>query len=482
MTKKCLVSLIGTIIFALSLGFASATIPFEDNFENYTPGESLAGQGLWIPPAGTDSSVWFVNDDTAFTKTGARSIYYSPEIELDPEKTYSAVVERTGATTTNATLQFFYKFFGTCNNNSDFAFYLTKNPDFSGGFCATYNATTSQYIRYDRFSDSSWHKAQMDFNYEVAGEVCRWRIDSEDWTTYEPSTFPHYVGTLAFELAAGNLPANCYIFIDDISYRSSQGATIIPISPPDCQASTGINFNPLEVSGKIEIPINSKRTFTNLIVRFQEATTTISLYDWSFALPSLIAGQTYNYFATGTIPTSTYRVSYILSGYDENLQPFTQSEICPGTFACGTNCVPEIVSELPDYGQPTFDECGALSGTEKWLCEIKNVIAGVFIPSTSTLGELKSNIDLLQNKAPMNYLRESQDFFTDLKNQSSTTNSLTLTILGNTGDVSFAFWEKTGEISGVQFSFRTIFYNVFCFVVIVIFGFWAISYMRKIFK
>jgi hypothetical protein len=459
MTKKCLISLIGAIIFALPLVVRGANLPFTENFDTYQNSTSVdRATDLWQSDCG--KSRWWVSADDH--SSGLQSLQHTIW-RAGCDDAY-----RIGEQVENGKLALDFKFAISSDNNFSI---IVENNYLGPGF--------QKFVYASDFSLNVWHTLFLEW--QSYYHQWRWQVDTSGWTAWTTTTdWGTSLNTIRF--LGYNTAEGSYTYIDNIRYATNYEAIISPDSPVNCQQNTGTNFNNVLVSGKVEIPSENTRTFTNLIARFQDASTTIILYDWNFALPNLTAGQSHDYSATGSMPTSTYRVSYILSGFTADLKPFTQYEFCQGTYLCDTSCNPQIISELPGYGVPTLDDCSALSGTEKWLCEIKNLIAGIFVPSTSTLGELKSNIDQLQDKAPMNYLKESQDFFTDLKNQSSTTNSLTLTILGQTGDVSFAFWEKTGEISGVQFSFRTIFYNFFCFVVIVIFGFWAIGYMRRIFK
>jgi hypothetical protein len=440
----------------LPVAVRGATIPFVENFDLYIQGTSTDKvSGSWKSTCGT-SRFWTSGEDYSqggqsqqhtIWRTGCDNLY------------------RIGEPVAVGKMAVDFKFYNTTGGYLDIQLF---NSSLGVGF--------SHRVNYNHFTGNLWHT----FYYEWReNNESRWAVDTFGWSAWTSSTNWQYVDKINFN--SNNSPSGSYVYLDNIRYESRPNF-VFPDNPVNCQINPGIDFANILVNGRVEIPPEDSRTFTKLTARFQVATSSIILYDWEFYLPSLRAGQSYSYSSTGSMPTSTYRVSYILAGYDTTYKAFTQYEYCEGTFICPGTCAPEIVSELQDYEKPVLDDCSALSGVEKWLCEIKVLIAGAVVPSTSTIGELKANIDLLKTKAPGNYLTATQQFFTNLKTQSSVVNSLPFELLGQTGNVSFAFWEKTGEINGVSFSFRTIFYDFFSFVVIIIFGFWGLNYLKRIFK
>ena len=130
---------------------------------------------------------------------------------------------------------------------------------------------------------------------------------------------------------------------------------------------------------------------------------------------------------------------------------------------------------------PPEDVCEGLGTIEKWLCEIKNLLKGIFVPSTEKTEELRQTIDIVKQKFPMNYLSVSQSFLGDVKNSINSSGDIDFKILGQTGTVNFAFWEKTTDIGGATQKIGEVIKVFITFLVILAFILWAISFGRRIF-
>jgi hypothetical protein len=150
----------------------------------------------------------------------------------------------------------------------------------------------------------------------------------------------------------------------------------------------------------------------------------------------------------------------------------------------GVIAVSEIIElpfEVVEIPEIELDDCEELSGVEKWLCEIKNMWKGIFYPTSSKISELKYNIELLSEKAPINYLNETKDFISDVKDEITTTET-DFKILGESGTLTFAgldFDVENGEGTENFISFLRKF-----FTFILLFGLliWSIKFIRKFWK
>ena len=118
---------------------------------------------------------------------------------------------------------------------------------------------------------------------------------------------------------------------------------------------------------------------------------------------------------------------------------------------------------------PTED-CDSYSGIEKIVCNLGNTIQGMFLPSQSKLDELQTTINKIGNVFPFNYLRTIGTVFSN-----STVNSggLTMTLLGNTASLDSSFF-AIPLFAGVKLFFTI--------MVLLMFTFWAINYIKHFFK
>lgn len=142
------------------------------------------------------------------------------------------------------------------------------------------------------------------------------------------------------------------------------------------------------------------------------------------------------------------------------------------------------VEEAPpeaEWEAPELENCDELSGVEKWLCEIKNWLAGLFMPTQEKVNNLKKTIDNFKAKFPFNYAGALSAFFTTLKTSLDTEKNIPIKVLGVEGDVNFSFWEQTTTIGGTPETFKNILYDFTTAIVIIAFIFWIISFIKRIF-
>jgi hypothetical protein len=94
----------------------------------------------------------------------------------------------------------------------------------------------------------------------------------------------------------------------------------------------------------------------------------------------------------------------------------------------------------------------------------------MFLPSTSKITELQTTLNAVGNVFPFNYLRVIGSIFS---RETITQGTLTLTMWGNTETINASYWDLP------------IFENIRLFatvLVLLMFTFWAIGYIKHFFK
>jgi len=140
--------------------------------------------------------------------------------------------------------------------------------------------------------------------------------------------------------------------------------------------------------------------------------------------------------------------------------------------------IPPIQEE---WEVPDLEDCGALSGVEKWLCEIKNDFLGVFMPSQAKVSALYQTIGAFKEKFPFNYVDSMKVFFTDISDSIDEEKPIPIKILGQEANVSFEFWEEETTIGGVGETFKNVLFDFTTIVVLVGFFVWLVSLIKRFF-
>jgi hypothetical protein len=138
---------------------------------------------------------------------------------------------------------------------------------------------------------------------------------------------------------------------------------------------------------------------------------------------------------------------------------------------------------FPETPPPPFatEDCSGYNLMERLICELKNFVAGIFIPDATSTAKLQQNLDLVKQRAPYNYISATKEFFISA-NASLTTSTPEISILGATGTLDFSLLNTTTTFAGTEQNISTILRGFFTFILILGFIFWAIGYLRKIFK
>ena len=301
---------------------------------------------------------------------------------------------------------------------------------------------------------------------------------------------------------------NVYVRFDDIVYYcqddiSETGEVIIPTgfyliwnleTPTPCQfpepskynqVSTTTNF---EVKGKLTIPIENPYTWYKLRLKFWNWNTNQILY-FNFDLPNLKKEDKYSfdYFVdiSSILSTSTDLISFSLTAYGKddfgNIYYDSYPAICEIFLGLTSERPVFTPPEIQFPPQPELEDCSQYNIPDRWICEIKNALKSIFLPSSEKINELKQTMDLFKQKFPFNYIDLFTNFYQDINNGINETSTIQFKILGQSGNVNLAFWENQATIGGITQTFSHIIYNIFLFLFLFIFVLWLISYLKRIF-
>jgi len=140
--------------------------------------------------------------------------------------------------------------------------------------------------------------------------------------------------------------------------------------------------------------------------------------------------------------------------------------------ACSaTNSTPETYPTPPDTSPvPTPTDCSTETGLNQIVCNITNTIEGMFLPSQSKLNEFQDTINSVNEIFPFSYLSVIGNLF---KGSTVTDGTLTMTLLGNTASLSNDFFNMP------LFADVKLFMTI---MVLLMFTFWAINYIKHFFK
>jgi len=134
-----------------------------------------------------------------------------------------------------------------------------------------------------------------------------------------------------------------------------------------------------------------------------------------------------------------------------------------------------------DWEVPELDDCELLSGVEFYLCEIKNDVLGVFMPTQEKINDLYLTIGLFKDRFPFNYVESLKTFFSEISVSFDDEKPIPIKILGQEADVSFEFWEQETEIGGVAETFKNVLFDFTTFIILMGFFVWLLGLVKRFF-
>jgi len=477
------------VIFFASLtlptGKISASTIFTDNFDSYADGDLYGADG-WTCPYST----WNV------IPTDFKS---SPKSIRADATSYLSVCQKNGASTTEGSLSFWFKTTNCgygASRHEELAFRFSGAP-YESLPAITIKSTaetgceiglsniSTEYVSYDTFN--IWTQV-----------ILRWKVvddwywfkwgwggrEETNWTKsiYAISWFPTGFDRLYIWGSYGAGGEKFYLdSIAEAEAEADLGSPLFePSFPTDCEftitsTSTLDNFN---ATGTITIPnLNPFHWFDFSVIAEDFNTAEKHYFSTS---TDLDAGDIFDYSIPISLPDGSWKISYLLQGvYFET--SFFATHWCEHT-GIGTGLPLPTWTEITEAEFLGLEDCSSYPLLERLVCDLKNAIKRIFVPSAESITALKTTIDGLKNKAPMNYISITKDFIVDVKDDINSSMDLSFKILNKTGNVSFAFWENTTNLAGENQTFSQIFKAFFIFLLVFSFLIWAIFYVRKIFR
>jgi len=420
------------VLGALILGVLVLIVPFfvsawYDDLE-YDLGE-LVGQGDWVH-YGNDSEYWIVQSDVVYS--GEKAINYQSES--------SGVVEKEfGETISDGVFSFYGRYSGElCRDEIQ----LWEDE---GIITAIEISCNSKKINYysggwitikENISADTWYRIESEWR--DSDKKWRFRVDDEDWTDWVVA------GSFTTGINSVHLyGAKSYIYLD-----------------------------------AFQVSMPCKVGFCKYCEIYDTCVEADCSWYYSIYLQKYYCVEPFTPDLEDCGPF--YKCQYCLT--QEPCELELNCEWVDRGF--GEKCYmiePEIPVEQVGWEVPELEDCGELSGVEKWLCEIKNFIAGIFMPSQEALDKLYNTIGNFKNRFPFNYIGALNSFFDDIKDSLDEEKEIPVKILGQEGDVDFSFWDKTTTIGGVGETFKNILFDFT--TLIVFFGWlvWLISFIKRFF-
>ncbi|MDD3085301.1 MAG: hypothetical protein PHU32_05445, partial [Candidatus ainarchaeum sp.] len=129
---------------------------------------------------------------------------------------------------------------------------------------------------------------------------------------------------------------------------------------------------------------------------------------------------------------------------------------------------PSVFPELP---AGSIDDCSSLGIPEVWFCNISNTIKSIFLPSADKITELNETINKISGRFPFSYINSSMSIISDISNNISEEDSLSLSIMGSESNT--LYFEDIPFIHYIKI-FTTILMSF-------LFLFWLIRFIKDIF-
>ena len=471
--------------------------PFTDDFETYPTGNLPSP---WVKDPNSAYAYWIVTTEKAYS--GSKSI---------KSQQSASVAEQYRTFNDTATGGFEFYFFPTATSSSEYVFdfrlvsasnsaYYVEFEFFYSGDGHFYNISAGN-VKTDLglANLNKWNKIQLQF--DSPNKKIRYNINDTGWTDWLGGRWQSGAPIQRVYITY-IVSANAPVYLDKIDN------VITPIlakpssyylnwdleKPTTCQFPEPSKYNQVssttnfEVKGILAIPNDNPYIWYQLRLKFWNYNTNQILY-FDYDLPNLTKNQTYtfDYFLdiSSILSTSTDLIAFSLRAYGKDNSGNVYEDLYP------PDCIIYLglISEQPIFTppeiqfppQPELEDCSQYNIPDRWICEIKNAIKSIFLPSSEKINQLKQTMDLFKQKFPFNYINLFTNFYQDIYNGINETSTIRFKILGQSGNVDLAFWENQATIGGITQTFSHIIYNIFLFLFLFIFVLWLISYLKRIF-
>lgn len=457
-------------------GSAVAYVPFVDNFEGYQIYPTrLAGQGDWE----TDYTSPWTDSAPTLAHSGDKVLYFN-------------------ATTGGDDLHRI----GTAEASGEWKFWFRRLP---GGSSEddqiSIEDSAGTTVAVERWLDADG-TIRCGFNSEniisgTSGKVdtwlqfgFRWDMDAGtfgcflDGTWYDYTVHAPIIGGVNYLRIFTNSTAG--LLIDDITGQLPPGTiagwspVITPVNPLDGVKTVEL-LTSFSVSGQVKIPTANPYTWHDLNIVFKKWGTS-EIFIKNIPLPDLTGGQTYDYDDTFSLDdTFLYSVSYNIQGETDFYTTAIIDHRVAGTYVTHTAALTPTWTEVTAWTVPTLDDCSILTGLDKLVCEIKNALLGLVVPSQSKYDELSNTMAAFQDAFPLPYLRAFQTFVATTDAGISESAALNFSILGQAATVDFSVYSFSVSIAGLDVAFNVLIRSLLSLLCLAFFLAWAVSFLRSVF-
>lgn len=142
---------------------------------------------------------------------------------------------------------------------------------------------------------------------------------------------------------------------------------------------------------------------------------------------------------------------------------------------------PIIPPDPIEWEIPDLEDCGLLSGTELWLCQIQNLITGAVMPSQEKVSALYQTFGAFKEKFPFNYVGSFNEFFTAIIESFDEEKPVPIRVLGVETDVNFSFWNTTTTIGGQGETFKNVLFDFSTMAILIVWFVWLMSWIKRFF-
>lgn len=466
--NKAIKSWLLPTLLGLFLFTAGSSLAWYEDFDDYTSGDDLAGNENWTS-SGTSYKI-----TNTYSNSSPNSIFGN--------NVASFVAN---ASSTNVSTGLFSASFLITTNSENFAtsyFFKDRNG---------LSAFTFQIEDEDGYATGTWHDLEINFN--SITDFYSYRVDQGSWAT--STAFSNAVDSISlFEISCS--AGDDVVFTDDIRIEALTGSGSSPEfsldEPVLCERNI-VDFDEVVFDGNITIATENPYVFDNILVFLeavytQATTTALTIEYFDIALPDLTAGEGYDFYATTTLSRDNpfWRARFRFDGYDDfgyrYVFWYIPTTNCQTILTETAELPVEVLEEIGYYEELEPSDCSGLTLTETFLCNIKNILQGIFVPSQAQVAKLNQNIQLLGQKFPMNYISEAKNFFSDINDGVSATSTIQLSLLNATGTVDFSVWEQDATVAGTSQTTGNVFRGFFGAVFVFGFIVYAINFGKRVFK
>lgn len=423
---KLLISIAIFFLLLTTCGKVFGASPFTEDFEGYSIGD-LSGQGGWA--TSTPYGSWQVSTTTVEVGNQSIDCYYG-----------YCKNTRTGTQIADGT----WTFWTYASSPFGFGFWIIED---SSEVCRVDIGTST--IRYynGAWFDTGWELVYDDYQslqiqWDATLDQCRIRYNagwSDWWNAYDTFDYINGLDIFATDLPDGNR------FIDYIS-------------------------------DTVQLPCESDHC------GYCETSTTC-----------VSAGCSWYY----SVYLQQYSCVPLFTPDPEECGSFHKCQYCGDQTTCeaeldcewtdrgeGSQCYmiePTVPPDQADWEIPDIDSCESLPALDTIVCEIKNLISGIFMPSQAKIETLYQTIGAFKEKFPFNYVGILNEFFDEITEDLQATTTIPITVLGATSTIDFSFWDATTTIGGNEETFKNILFDFTTFLVLMGWFVWLVSLIKRFF-